>query len=130
MYQVMLIEQKMGVKARKVANELQNDFLQRYFGKNKKIQGLAYKALVNNEIDIAKEINKKIALLGDTAAQNIIHTISKKLNEKLHDKKSSSREESQTSKYKKTDVDYFFKILMILIVISLIYCFIYIMFIQ
>ena len=134
MYQLILLEQKMGGKAKKVADELKNDFLQRYFGKNMKVQELAYKALVNNEIEIAKEINKKIALLGNDAALNVIQTMSKKLNEKLYAKKSQpktkSKEQRQTSKYQKTGVDHFFQFLIIAVGILTFSFFILIIFMQ
>ena len=83
LFQVVLLEKKMGGKAQQVASSLKKEFLERYFGTNNKIQELASKALINNEIEIAKEINKKITLLGDDAADKIYTILSQKLEKNI-----------------------------------------------
>jgi len=122
LFQVVLIEKKLGGKADQVSKDLRNDFLKRYFGTNKRIQELASKALLNNEIEIAKEINKKITLLGDDAADNIFITISEKLEKKIfkNQKKSSSTDTTFTE-IPKANVLLMFGIVCLIILISFIY---------
>lgn len=101
LFQVILLEKKLGGKAHQVAQNLKNEFLERYFGNNKSIQILASKALQNDEIEIAKEINKKIILLGDDAASKIYSSLSSKLEKNIRQKKST-----QSSNFNKNNNDY------------------------
>ena len=118
LFQAVLLEKQLGNKSEQVARNLRNDFLERYFGKNRSIQELAAKALMNNEIGIAKEINKKITLLGNDAANKILNSVSSKLNEKLNRKKTKTshnpQKHPQPPKYKKTQAGSFVNIIFIL----------------
>jgi len=84
LFQVLLLDKQLGAKAEQAANNLRKDFLERYFGTNKKIQDLATQALKLKDIEVAKEINKKITLLGDDAAEKIYNSILARLDKNIY----------------------------------------------
>jgi len=96
-YQVTLLTKKLGNKAETIADEIKLDFLQRYFGTNKKIHEIALMAILNNELKLAKELNKKISLLGDAASEKIYIDLKPKIIEIIAKKKEKQKQKSQES---------------------------------
>lgn len=106
-FQVTLLTKKLGNKSKIIAEEIKIDFLNRYFGKNKKIHEIALKAILNKEVKLARELNKKIKLLGDGASEKIYIDLKDRINravfERQEKEKAKKREEAkrkQKEKYK------------------------------
>jgi len=117
LFQVVLLDKQLGAKADQAAENLRKNFLERYFGTDKKIQDLAIQALINKDIELAKEINKKITLLGDDAAEKIYNAILSKLDKKKYSTfVYPSFHQSRENNYKKSD---YHKTLILFILIGL-----------
>ena len=90
-FQVICIENKQFENAEVISIRLRNEWLIKHFGENKSLQVIALKAIMSNNINIAKELNKAVKLLGESAYKVIF----KKLEEKypdffsIHSEKSS-----------------------------------------
>ena len=69
----------------KLAEELEKSYFEKHFGKNKKLHALVKKLLLNKQRHIAKEINKKVALLGTEASERIISEIQTKYADELRE---------------------------------------------
>ena len=70
-FQSVLIEGKLSHKSADTAKVMEAQFLKTYFGPHKKLQNLAKEALMQNRQDLAKEINKKVVLLGGGSSDQI-----------------------------------------------------------
>lgn len=70
-FQVICVEDKCFSDAKNVYSALKNDFLTRFFGKNKELNQLALDAILKGNKQIAKEINQAVNILGENAAQEI-----------------------------------------------------------
>jgi len=64
MFQITVLAKKLGSNASAVALKLENEFLERYFGKNPAILRLVSEALQEGRSDVAKEVNRAIKVLG------------------------------------------------------------------
>ena len=73
----LVIETKSFESANDISNRLKNEWLKKYFGKNEEIQNIALIA-IQNQIKIAKEINKAIKILGDVDPYKIKSVLQKK----------------------------------------------------
>tara|TARA_B110000503_G_scaffold133040_1_gene209883 strand:- start:82 stop:900 length:819 start_codon:yes stop_codon:yes gene_type:complete len=80
-FQVICIENKQFENAEVISKRLRNEWLIKHFGENKSLQVIALKAIMSNNINIAKELNKAVKLLGESAHKVIL----KKLEEKYPD---------------------------------------------
>lgn len=81
-YKILLIEKKNFNDRHEIAKRIENNFLQRYFGTNKKIIQFAKELIRKNRKDMAKELNIAIQLLGSDVEPNvIINRIIKKFTE-------------------------------------------------
>ena len=91
-YKSTMLTTKMFDKADVIKQDLINDFLRRYFGKNKNIQIFAVSLLRSKHMSAAKELNKVIRTLGSNIDPNVITTkIMTKFN--IHEKNSSKNSE-------------------------------------
>lgn len=61
-----MIESKLFAEKEIIADKMEQDFLNLYFGSNEDIQTFAKKLLLDNEKDAAKELNKAITVLGES----------------------------------------------------------------
>jgi len=77
-FQILCVETKSFSNADNISKKLRNDWLIRYFGEKKDIQDIAVKAINAKRINIAKELNKAVKLLGDDAYKVIIQRIKTK----------------------------------------------------
>ena len=80
-FQVMCVETKSFDQANKISKRLKDDWFEKRFGKKKIIQELALKAIMKNDIEVAKEINKIFKVLGDKDVDLIIQGLEKKFPE-------------------------------------------------
>lgn len=80
-FQVMCVETKSFDQANKISKRLKDDWFEKRFGKKKIIQELALKAIMKNDIKVAKEINKIFKVLGDKDVDLIIQGLEKKFPE-------------------------------------------------
>jgi curved DNA-binding protein CbpA len=80
-YRAMLLESKNFEKRKKIADEMERAFLERYFGSDPEIIVFA-KSLINSGNKLAaKELNRVISVLGTkTDAKRIIQRVSEKFN--------------------------------------------------
>ena len=74
-YQIQLLVSKNADKAVIIAELIAKDFFEKYFGTNIQVHILVKELLINKKRHIAKEINKKITLLGTNSSQKIIQDI-------------------------------------------------------
>ena len=77
-FQVLCVETKSFDNADTISKRLKDDWLQKRFGKKKELQALALKAILRNDINVAKEINKIFKILGDKDVDLIIEGLEKK----------------------------------------------------
>ena len=77
-YQINLLTFKGAVNSVKTGTQLKKDYFQRHFGTNRELHNLVELLLLANKRHIAKEINRKVALLGSTSSERIIIDIEKK----------------------------------------------------
>jgi curved DNA-binding protein CbpA len=63
-FQVTVLENKMGSNATAIAQKLENEFFERYFGKNPEIHRFVRSALLEGRTDVAQEVNRAIKVLG------------------------------------------------------------------
>jgi len=94
-YQITLLTKKLGNKAEIIADEIKHDFLKRYFGNSNKIHEIALQAILSNELTLAKELNKKISLLGDGASDKIYSDLKYKITEAISKKKYKKEAQEQ-----------------------------------
>ena len=73
-------------------------FLKTYFGPNKKLQNLAREALMLGKQDLAKEINKKVVLLGSGSSEQIFNLYAGKVRAP---KQRSNASGTQNNQYEK-----------------------------
>lgn len=71
-YKVLLIEKKNFNQRHEIAKVIENNFLEKYFGKNKKIIQFARELIRKNRKDMAKELNNAVQLLGSDIEPSII----------------------------------------------------------
>jgi len=71
-YKILLIEKKNFNDRFEIAKAIENNFLQRYFGTNKKIVQFAKELISKNRKDMARELNIAVQLLGSNIDPNII----------------------------------------------------------
>ena len=77
-FQINLIAFKGALNSAKTGKQLKNDYFQLHFGTNHELHRLVEVLLLANKRHIAKEINKKVALLGSASSERIIIDIEKK----------------------------------------------------
>ena len=77
-FQVLCVETKSFDNAVTLSKRLKDDWLQKRFGKKKELQALALKAILRNDINVAKEINKIFKILGDKDVDLITRALRKK----------------------------------------------------
>lgn len=82
-YQIQLIVFKNAEQAVNIAELIAKEFFEKYFGKNNKVHILVQELLVLNKRHIAKEINKKITLLGTNSSERILRDIEIKYSSEL-----------------------------------------------
>lgn len=76
LYKLTIIESKRFDDKKTIAERMENKFLSSYFGKNKQLVNFAKELLMTDHRDAAKELNKVVSVLGDSAkADNIIEQI-------------------------------------------------------
>jgi curved DNA-binding protein CbpA len=63
-FQVLVLENKAGANASTIAAKIENEFLERYFGKNLEIHRFVRLALLEGRSDVAKEENRAVKVLG------------------------------------------------------------------
>lgn len=80
-FQILCVETKSFDIADKIAKKIKKEWIVKYFGKNKDIQFIALKAIGENQVEIAKELNKAIKLLGDNSQKIIIEKLREKFPE-------------------------------------------------
>ncbi len=71
-YKILLIEKKNFNDRFQIAKAIENNFLQRYFGTNKKIVQFAKELISKNRKDMAKELNIAVQLLGSNVDPSVI----------------------------------------------------------
>jgi hypothetical protein len=54
----------MGSEAKAIAAKIENEFFERYFGRNPEIHRFVRDALLEGRSDVAKEVNRAIKILG------------------------------------------------------------------
>ena len=77
-FQILCVETKSFYNADISSKRLQKDWLEKRFGKTIKLQKLALKAILRNEIKVAREINKVFKVLGDKDVDTIIRGLKNK----------------------------------------------------
>lgn len=77
-YQIHLLTFKGAVNSVLTGEQLKKDYFQRHFGTNRELHNLVELLLLANKRHIAKEINRKVALLGTASSKRIIIDIEKK----------------------------------------------------
>ena len=100
-FQVLCVETKSFDNADTISKRLKDDWLQKRFGKKKKLQELALKAILENQIIIAKEINKIFKILGDKDVDMIIEGLEKKFPDFFQINERTSPADKDTFFYKK-----------------------------
>jgi DnaJ-class molecular chaperone len=63
-FQVLILENKAVANASTIATKIENEFFERYFGKNPEIHHFVRHALIEGRSDVAKEVNRAIKVLG------------------------------------------------------------------
>ena len=82
-FKVIIIEQKAFNTRFELANDLEKQFLRKYFGSNPQVLKFAKELIMRNQKDAAKELNKAVNLLGSEVDPNIIiEKIVKKFSQK------------------------------------------------
>jgi curved DNA-binding protein CbpA len=71
-FKVIIIEQKAFNNRIKLAKNIEDNFLRKYFGTNQQILKFAKELIFRNQKDAAKELNKAVNLLGSEVDPNII----------------------------------------------------------
>jgi len=71
-YKILLIENKNFNDRFEIAKAIENNFLQKYFGTNKKIIQFAKELIRKNRRDMARELNIAVNLLGSNIEPNVI----------------------------------------------------------
>lgn len=71
-YKILLIENKNFNDRFEIAKAIENNFLQKYFGTNKKIIQFAKELIRKNRKDMARELNIAVNLLGSNIEPNVI----------------------------------------------------------
>ena len=74
-FQVTVLEEKLAANALDKAFEMENEFLERYFGTNSKIHDYVRDALLEGRRDVAQEVNRAIKVLGTPDEPAIEHFI-------------------------------------------------------
>ena len=82
-FQLQLIVSKSANNALQVGETQKDLFLARFFGSDRHLQNLAEKVLLRGNREIAKEINRKVVLLGVEASERISEEVKQKYSEKL-----------------------------------------------
>lgn len=77
-YQINLLTFKGAVNSVKTGKQLKKDYFKGHFGTNRELHNLVELLLLTNKRHIAKEINRKVALLGSASSERIIIDIEKK----------------------------------------------------
>ena len=78
-FQVLCVETKSFDNADTISKRLKDDWLQKRFGKKKELQELALKAILRNDINVAKEINKIFKILCIGGSINILSGLEKEV---------------------------------------------------
>ncbi len=79
-YRAYLLESKLFEERIKIANKLEQEFLETYFGDNSSVLDFAKELINSGNKVVAKELNKAIKVLGSQKSQEIIHRIRTKYN--------------------------------------------------
>ena len=77
-FQILCVETKSFDNSDKISRKLKNEWFIKYFGEKKEIQEIAFKAIISKKIDVARELNKAVKILGDDAYKIIIRRIKEK----------------------------------------------------
>ena len=96
-YRTMLLHSKDFEKRRAIADEMENEFLQRFFGNDRQIISFAKSLIETGNKSAAKELNRAILVLGKkTDAKRIIQRIRYKFNIPSVDAASTRKTTSET----------------------------------
>ena len=63
-FKVILLDSKSFDKSNEIAQKLEQDYLEKYFGENKEVLKFARKLILDNQMEAAKELNQAVKLLG------------------------------------------------------------------
>ena len=74
-FQIFILTTKSGDKLKSVASDMETAYLEKYFGENEDIKSIAKSSLIEKNREIAKNINKKVSLLGKKASHRILDAI-------------------------------------------------------
>ncbi|MDC0563694.1 DnaJ domain-containing protein [Alphaproteobacteria bacterium] len=77
-YQINLLTFKGAINSVKTGKQLKKDYFRRHFGTNRELHNVVELLLLAKKRHIAKEINRKVALLGSASSERIIIDIEKK----------------------------------------------------
>ena len=78
LFQIRCVENKQFERTDKIATKMLKKWLTIHFGEKEAIHDVALKAILTGKIDIAKELNKAIKLLGDNAHKVILTKLTEK----------------------------------------------------
>ena len=83
-FKIICVETKSFAKASSVAKKIEDDFFFKYFGSSERLHMLVKTCLLKGEVALAKEANKAIVVLGDSAADRVIESLNEALTDKPH----------------------------------------------